>query len=422
MSLSSSPAPLASAPEWLPWAAAAAVTYHLLVRALRHLRARRTQARYPYGPGQKLPYSAMTDRDAQELVVLVQQYEFPSVAELGLQSALVRTYGIPSISALLLRTRQLSTRAQVARRYADTTALVGEIYTNEAGSRRLAESYARLNYLHSVYIKAGRITNDDMLYVLALFMNQPADHIDRLDWRPLSDLERCAYGAFHRTMAESMDIDLSPLPSAGAGAGWRDGLHFYRELDGWARAYEERNMVPHDENLAVAAHTRELYLRDFPPFLRGLGANLLAASMDDRFRTAVKFDRPSSAHYTIVAAVFAAKRLVCRHLLPPRQTPYCYYARPASRGDVRPDGTRGFVTWTGSPYYVRPTLWNRWGPYAWLAWSLGVPLPGDEGMMPEGYTLKDVGPDQFRGKGWDEAEGTARDLMEARSAGRCPFA
>ncbi|KAL8298988.1 hypothetical protein RB597_007558 [Gaeumannomyces tritici] len=420
MSFSSSPPPLAWVPAWLPWATAAAVGYHLLVRTLHHLHARRMRARYPYGPGQELPYSAMTDRDAQELVALVQQYEFPSVAELALQSALVRTYGVPSISALLLCTRQLSTRAQVARRYADTAALVSEIYTNEAGSRRLAESYARLNYLHGVYIKAGRITNDYMLYVLALFMNQPVDHIDRLDWRPVSDLERCAYGAFHRTMAASMNIDLSPLPSATAG--WRDGLHFYDELDGWARAYEERNMVPHDDNLAVAAHTRELYLRDFPPFLRGLGANLLAASMDERFRTAIKFDRPSAAHYSIVAAVFAAKRFVCRHLLPPRRTAYLYHARLASHGDVRADGTRGFVTWTGSPYYVRPTLWNRWGPYAWLAWSVGVPLPGDEGMMPEGYTLKDVGPDQFRGKGWDEAERAAQELVEARSPGRCPFA
>lgn len=420
---------LSSAPEWLPWAAAAAVSYHLLVRTLRHLRSRRVRARYPYGPGQKLPYSAMTDGDAQQLVQLVQQYEFPSVSELGLQSALVRTYGIPSISALLLRTRQLSTKGQVARRYADTAVLVSEIYDNEVGSQRQADAFARLNYLHGVYISAGRITNDDMLYVLALFMNQPVDHIDRLDWRPVSDLERCAYGAFHKTMAESMAIDLSPLPSSSSSSssetstgGWRDGLHFYHELDAWARAYEERHMVPHDENLAVAAHTRELYLRDFPPLLRGLAANLLAASMDDRFRTAVKFDRPADLHYAIVAAVFAVKRFVCRHLLPPRVRPYSYHARPASRGDVRPDGTRGFVTWTGSPYYVAPTLWNRWGPYAWMAWSLGVPLPGDEGMMPEGYVLKDAGPDQFKGKGWEEAERTAAELMETRSAGRCPFA
>ena len=38
---------------------------------------------------------------------------------------------------------------------------------------RSIEAFARLNYLHGHYIKQGLISNDDLLYTLALFMLEP---------------------------------------------------------------------------------------------------------------------------------------------------------------------------------------------------------------------------------------------------------
>lgn len=54
------------------------------------------------------------------------------------------------------------------------------------------------------------------------------------------------------------------------------------------------------------------------------------------------------------------------------------------------------------PYYVRPTVWNRWGPDAWLSRIMGLPLPGDEGerYFPGGYRVRDVGPDKGM-EGWE---------------------
>lgn len=44
------------------------------------------------------------------------------------------------------------------------------------------------------------------------------------------------------------------------------------------------------------------------------------------------------------------------------------------------DSTVNFPTYTfpATPYYVRPTAWNRWGPLALLNRLRGLPVPGPE--------------------------------------------
>jgi len=64
---------------------------------------------------------------------------------------------------------------------------------------------------------------------------------------------------------------------------------------------------------------------------------------------------------------------------------------------------------------------NRWGPGAWVSRLIGAPLPGDEGMAPEGFKVKDVGPFSFVGKGYGDAAKTAERLQRERTGG-CPFA
>lgn len=78
--------------------------------------------------------------------------------------------------------------------------------------------------------------------------------------------------------------------------------------------------------------------------------------------------------------------------------------------------------WEGAPYYVRPTLLRRWGPEAWASRLQGLPVPGDEGgkYHPHGYTIPEVGPDSFAGKGAEKARETIARLQESRTGG-CPF-
>lgn len=75
-----------------------------------------------------------------------------------------------------------------------------------------------------------------------------------------------------------------------------------------------------------------------------------------------------------------------------------------------------------APYYIKPTVWERWQPAAWYSWFLGLPLPGDEGdkYHPQGYKIPDVGPQKMSGKGGDFAKGVVEQLRSTRSGG-CVF-
>ncbi len=82
-----------------------------------------------------------------------------------------------------------------------------------------------------------------------------------------------------------------------------------------------------------------------------------------------------------------------------------------------------FTDWEGAPFYVKPTLINRWGFQAWITWLRGLPLPGDDGdtYYPKGYLIADVGPKAFEGKGGDYFQKTVERLEKERT-GQCPFA
>ena len=87
-----------------------------------------------------------------------------------------------------------------------------------------------------------------------------------------------------------------------------------------------------------------------------------------------------------------------------------------------PDGRCSVCLWEGPPFYVKPTLWRRWGPEAWGSRLLGIPLPGDEGEKyhPHGYIIPEVGPNIMLGKGGESAQETVRTLRRTRTGG-CPF-
>ena len=49
-----------------------------------------------------------------------------------------------------------------------------------------------MNFLHSRYQKAGKISNDDMLYTLSLFILEVESWIKMYEWRELTEMEACA--------------------------------------------------------------------------------------------------------------------------------------------------------------------------------------------------------------------------------------
>lgn len=119
------------------------------------------------------------------------------------------------------------------------------------------------------------------------------------------------------------------------------------------------------------------------------------------------------------SSILSIRRFVLRYLALPR--PY-YFRLSSITEEYDENGRVFFKEWDGAPYYVKPTIWNRWGPGAWMTWALGRPLPGDEGdkYYPRGYNIPDVGPKYFEGKGRKSMEGTIEEL-NALKANRCPF-
>ena len=74
------------------------------------------------------------------------------------------------------------------------------------------------------------------------------------------------------------------------------------------------------------------------------------------------------------------------------------------------------------PWYIKPTLWARWGPSACVTRLFGFKLPGDDGGIysPEGYTFSELGPKALSGKGTKEMDETRTRLIRERHGG-CPF-
>src|SRR5437667_11177622 len=143
-------------------------------------------------------------KDHLRIVYLVTCFEFPFDTTRALEFALYRTYCVPSVSALLDKTREFAERAQ--KRYDDTDIIVSELmewgYDSDRGKRALR----RMNQIHGRFA----ISNDDFLYVLSTFVFEPIRRNARFGWRPLSDHERLAYFHFWREVGRRMGIRAIP--------------------------------------------------------------------------------------------------------------------------------------------------------------------------------------------------------------------
>ena len=230
----------------------------------------------------------MTLDEAFRIQQAIGELEFPFTFEKALQFALFRTYGIPSISKLLVATKEFSEPATATKRYADTVVLVAEFTGYHPKSARVIEAIGRMNYIHSNYQKAGKISNDDMLYTLSLFALEPVRWIGRYEWRELEDFEKCAIGTFWKAMGDAMAIDFGPLKSGGEGIeSWVDGLQWLEEVEVWAEEYEKKAMVPDKSNWKTAEQTMAILLWHVPKWAKPYGKETVCALMDDRLRTAM---------------------------------------------------------------------------------------------------------------------------------------
>lgn len=262
--------------------------YLTLVALLRNRHLRSTLTRCSYTT--RSSFAEMTNDDAYSIQRDISELEFPFTFEKSLQFALFRTYGIPTISKLLVQTSQFSESNTATKRYADTAVLLAEFLGYHPTSARSIEAIARMNYIHSQYQKSGKILDDDLLYTLALFASEPVRWIDQYEWRKLEDFEKCAIGTFWKAIGDAMSIKYTKLKSGGEkGEGWTDGLQWLDELKEWSAEYEKRFMVPDKNNHKTAEQTVAILLYSMPGFMKSQGRRIVSALMDDRLRTAMMY-------------------------------------------------------------------------------------------------------------------------------------
>jgi len=304
-------------------------TYLLTVFYLRN--SRKKAKHIHYNPS---ALSSLTLSQAQEIQLYIFELEFPFLAQKALEFALFRTYGIPSISSLLMQTKQLSTAKHASKRMTDTSVLMLEVIKNAPASARSTEALARTNFLHSLY--GSKISNDDLLYTLSLFLLEPIRWINEHEWRALTEMEVAAMGLFWLKVGQGMKIDFSCLP--GGKKGWEHGGVFAEELKAWVQEYEEKFMVPAESNKQTADCTTEMLLYPVPVAFKDAGRKVISALMDTRLRRAMlsvltlmkwqvrvftdvldhSYPDPPAMLQWLVDTGLTARKLVLRHLTLPR--------------------------------------------------------------------------------------------------------
>ncbi|ERF72890.1 hypothetical protein EPUS_08698 [Endocarpon pusillum Z07020] len=231
----------AASNQWKLLLGPSLLAYLCLVSLLRFRRAKGLYLRYSHLP--KDAFSGMTVDEAFAIHNNLVQLEFPTVVSIATVFALFMTYGIPSVSSLLVTTGQIPADGRTGtKRMADTGALLLEAVLNPPASDRAIAAVARINYIHAGYRRRGRISDADMLYTLSLFALEPSRWVGRLEWRQITELELCAIGVLWKSIGEAMEIPYDALPSSRCG--WRNGLEWLRELSEWSSADEGGHMIP----------------------------------------------------------------------------------------------------------------------------------------------------------------------------------
>ncbi|ROV89131.1 hypothetical protein VSDG_08889 [Cytospora chrysosperma] len=355
----------------------------------------------------------MTNDDAQKILEDIMSYEFPLLYKVSLQYALFKTYSFSTVSTMLAATKSFSDATSAPKRYEDTTIIFAEFSLNPPTSERCITAIARMNHLHSPYKKAGKISNADMLYTLAVAVMEPIRFFRLYEWRALNDMEICAIGTFWKSIGDAMEIEYKGYLSKEA---WTDGIEFVEDITRWAKGYEVEAMNPHPENRKLADALVGMLFFYVPASLRPFALQILTVLMGDRVREAFLYPEPGIFAAFVAFGLLNARRIIMRYFCLPRLGPKKFFSEPD------PDtGRIHHFDYLVTPYYNKPTFRARWGPMALFTRLCGGQIPGEAETLPEGFLATDLGPKNKMGKGAGDMETEKARMKKSRPSG-CPFA
>ncbi|GKT46772.1 mycophenolic acid synthesis protein B [Colletotrichum spaethianum] len=155
---------------------------------------------------------------------------------------------------------------------------------NTPDSKRNIDAIARVNFLHSRWRQAGKISNDDMLYTLSLFVLEPMRWAALYEWRDLTMFEKNALAIFWKDLGNEMGISyecLAPYTHKE-----NDALAWLESLQKWCSKYQEHHMVYAIANEKLARANVKLLLMDFPKFTHDFVFKQLRCLMEPQLRHA----------------------------------------------------------------------------------------------------------------------------------------
>ncbi|KAK9802332.1 putative ER-bound oxygenase mpaB/mpaB'/Rubber oxygenase catalytic domain-containing protein [Seiridium cardinale] len=354
--------------------------YLVLVQTLRFQREKSMRKRFGYPDRASL--ENMTVEDAQKIIKVLSALEFPMMSETN----------------------------------EDTAVMIGEFMVNPPNSARATTAVARMNWLHSRYIASGKILEADLLYTLSVFITEPVRFNRLFEWRPMNEMEHCAFGVFWKSIGDAMGIRYQGFLSKNE---WDDGLDFALDVAQWAKSYEVTAFVPSETSNKPAVALIPMIAYWVPWWGKSFVYECVHVLLGDRVREAFLLPEPGTGAAATVYTSLLLRKLALRHLALPRFTPL---RRHNESTDSVDEPLQLSWSYGNYPFYVRPTLWNRWGPGAWAIWLYGGKVPGDQPReyMSRGYKFEDLGPVNCTGKGGDEMKADV-ERMKTKGMGGCPF-
>ncbi|KAL1731939.1 hypothetical protein EV714DRAFT_207805 [Schizophyllum commune] len=368
-------------------AAAAAAGYLSLVFALRWRKYEEVHSKYQH--------KNLTPAEAQEVMHLALGCDMPFLMTMALEFALSQTYAVPTMSKLLLATRELASRETVSKRVADTELLLTTWATcpingyfpgatndpSQPVDPRAALSLARVNWLHSKY---------------------KISWAEKYGWRPFSELEKHAWFVYWVEIGRRMDIkDIPPT---------------FEALSEWRENYEKENMRPAPSNAKVAKFTADELLFPFPKAfgIKEFGRRVTVCLMSERVRVSMMEEaQPWYMHAVTLGALRAFASLNTHFMLPRRKmTSLVEINMPHLNPDTGKVRRMHPLVFQSRPWYMpQPD-----GMLSSIMTKLSVvcgkrEFPPGAQFESEGYYIQEMGPKKFKHNGHDEIEKAAGSLL-----------
>ncbi|KAI1313721.1 hypothetical protein F5Y03DRAFT_105931 [Xylaria venustula] len=280
------------------------ISYRIIVRRFKRLELDRERS---HGD---VDVANMTLEEAYAIKTRIAEHEFPRVFSAAIGFVFFKAEGIPSIAKLVHRASQRSSNSTQNPRRGPSVSPADLLRRPGAPETRAAID--RVNHVHSLFRPSGKMSDDDLLYVLSLFTAEPMRWIQRFEYRALNERERCALATLWRALGEELRIPYDRLP--GYSEGFRDALHWLAELEDWGCAYERAYRERTPESVALAGKQMDAWVSGVPGFMKSMAYGFVAVGIEPGLRQAHGIETPSPITAYIVETVIYLRKVARRFL------------------------------------------------------------------------------------------------------------